>query len=80
MPGPPDTGVGGGDGAGFGKDRGQSHCDEPQREGGLSVNRTQRYDAAIIGAGQGEKPLVIAMAAAGYRTAIIEREHVGGAA
>ena len=46
----------------------------------MSVNRTQRYDAAIIGAGQGEKLLAIAMAAAGYRTAIIEREHVGGAA
>ena len=42
----------------------------------MSVNGTQHYDAAIIGAGQGGKP--IAMAAAGYGTAIIEREHVGG--
>jgi len=25
----------------------------------LSVNRTQRYDAAIIDAGQGEKPLAM---------------------
>jgi hypothetical protein len=32
---------------------------EPQREGVLSVNRTRRYDAAIIGAGQGEKPLAM---------------------
>ena len=44
------------------------------------MNGTRHYDAAIIGAGQGEKPLAIAMAAAGYRMAIIEREHVGGAA
>jgi pyruvate/2-oxoglutarate dehydrogenase complex dihydrolipoamide dehydrogenase (E3) component len=42
------------------------------------VNGTQHYDAAIIGAGQGGKPFAIAMAAAGYGTAIIEREHVGG--
>jgi pyruvate/2-oxoglutarate dehydrogenase complex dihydrolipoamide dehydrogenase (E3) component len=38
----------------------------------------QHYDAAIIGTGQGGKPFAIAMAAAGYGTAIIEREHVGG--
>ena len=42
------------------------------------MNGTQHYDAAIIGVGQGRKPFAIAMAAAGYGTAIIEREHVGG--
>ncbi|WP_376796847.1 mercuric reductase [Thermogemmatispora sp.] len=36
------------------------------------------YDAIIIGAGQGGGPLATALAKAGRRTAIIEREHIGG--
>jgi dihydrolipoamide dehydrogenase len=36
------------------------------------------YDAVIIGAGQSGKPLALALARAGWKTAIIEREHVGG--
>jgi pyruvate/2-oxoglutarate dehydrogenase complex dihydrolipoamide dehydrogenase (E3) component len=39
---------------------------------------TQHYDAIIIGAGQGGVPLARALAAAGRRTALVEREHVGG--
>lgn len=39
---------------------------------------TKEYDAIVIGSGQGGKPLAIALAAAGWRTAIIEREHIGG--
>lgn len=35
-------------------------------------------DAAIIGAGQSGVPLAVALAQAGRRTALIEREHVGG--
>src|ERR671937_1725502 len=42
------------------------------------MNRTHHYDAVVIGAGQGGIPLAIALARAGRRTAIIEREHVGG--
>jgi pyruvate/2-oxoglutarate dehydrogenase complex dihydrolipoamide dehydrogenase (E3) component len=38
----------------------------------------QAYDAVIIGAGQGGGPLSTALARAGRRTALIEREHVGG--
>src|SRR2546422_10547244 len=38
----------------------------------------EQYDAIIIGAGQGGGPLSTALARAGWRTAIIEREHVGG--
>src|SRR5437762_5520333 len=38
----------------------------------------QHYDAIIIGAGQGGMPLSRALAEAGRKTAIIEREHVGG--
>jgi len=38
----------------------------------------QRYDAIVIGAGQGGGPLASALAEAGRKTAIIEREHVGG--
>ena len=37
-----------------------------------------QYDALIIGVGQAGKPLSVAMAKAGWKTAIIEREHVGG--
>ncbi|MDQ3363678.1 MAG: FAD-dependent oxidoreductase, partial [Actinomycetota bacterium] len=38
----------------------------------------QHYDAVVIGAGQGGSPLAGALAGAGHKTAIIEREHVGG--
>src|SRR5437867_7746727 len=38
----------------------------------------QHYDAIVIGAGQGGMPLSRALAGAGRKTAIIEREHVGG--
>lgn len=39
---------------------------------------SQKYDAVVIGSGQGGKPLALALAKAGRRTAIVEREHVGG--
>src|ERR671937_2902367 len=42
------------------------------------MNRTHHYDAVVIGAGQGGIPLAIALARAGYKTALVEREHVGG--
>src|SRR6476646_6198624 len=39
---------------------------------------TQHYDALVVGAGQAGVPLAGALAAAGRRTALVEREHVGG--
>src|SRR6266571_1199754 len=36
------------------------------------------YDAVIIGTGQSGKPLAIALARAGWKVAVIEREYVGG--
>src|SRR5438046_5261218 len=39
---------------------------------------TEHYDAIVIGAGQGGMPLSRALAAAGRKTAIIDREHIGG--
>ncbi len=39
---------------------------------------TTHYDAIVIGAGQSGGPLSTDLAKAGYKTAIIEREHVGG--
>ncbi len=39
---------------------------------------TERFDAIVIGTGQGGGPLAGKMAGAGWRTAVIEREHVGG--
>jgi pyruvate/2-oxoglutarate dehydrogenase complex dihydrolipoamide dehydrogenase (E3) component len=40
--------------------------------------QTERFDAIIIGSGQAGSPLAEALAAAGWKTALIEREHVGG--
>jgi pyruvate/2-oxoglutarate dehydrogenase complex dihydrolipoamide dehydrogenase (E3) component len=37
-----------------------------------------QYDAVIIGAGQAGVPLATTLAKAGYRTVLVEREHVGG--
>ena len=38
----------------------------------------ERYDDAVIGTGQGGKPLARALAGAGRSVAIIERDRVGG--
>src|SRR5258708_18493357 len=38
----------------------------------------EQFDAIVIGAGQAGGPLSSALAKAGYKTAIVEREHVGG--
>nr|MDQ3361457.1 FAD-dependent oxidoreductase [Actinomycetota bacterium] len=40
--------------------------------------QAQHYDAVVIGSGQGGSPLAGTLAGAGRKTAIIEREHVGG--
>jgi pyruvate/2-oxoglutarate dehydrogenase complex dihydrolipoamide dehydrogenase (E3) component len=42
------------------------------------VRETVDYDAIIIGSGQAGGPLATALARAGRRTALVEREHVGG--
>src|SRR3981081_3668224 len=39
---------------------------------------TTHYDAIVIGAGQSGGPLRTALARAGQRTVLIEREHIGG--
>ena len=38
----------------------------------------EQFDAIVIGSGQGGNPLARALAKAGKRTAVIEREHIGG--
>lgn len=38
----------------------------------------EQYDAIVIGSGQGGKPLSIALAKAGWKTALIERQYIGG--
>src|SRR2546423_15480771 len=35
-------------------------------------------DAIILGTGQAGKPLALSLAKAGWRTAVLERQHVGG--
>src|SRR5687768_12226281 len=42
------------------------------------MSRPEKYDAIVIGAGQGGVPLSTALAGAGKRTLLVEREHVGG--
>src|ERR1700704_1581801 len=42
------------------------------------MTQPTRYDAIVIGSGQAGNPLSRTLAEAGWRTAIIEREHVGG--
>ncbi|MCQ3979506.1 MAG: FAD-containing oxidoreductase [Anaerolineae bacterium] len=39
---------------------------------------TQKYDAIIIGAGQAGGPFSTTLAQAGWKTALVEREHIGG--
>jgi pyruvate/2-oxoglutarate dehydrogenase complex dihydrolipoamide dehydrogenase (E3) component len=46
--------------------------------GSPDINVPKRYDAIVIGSGQGGSPLCQALAQAGMRTALIEREHIGG--
>jgi pyruvate/2-oxoglutarate dehydrogenase complex dihydrolipoamide dehydrogenase (E3) component len=40
--------------------------------------KASAYEAVIIGTGQSGKPLALALARAGWKVAVIEREHVGG--
>ena len=38
----------------------------------------EHYDCVVIGSGQAGKPLALDLAKAGWKTAIVERQHVGG--
>lgn len=42
------------------------------------MSQTELYDAIVVGSGQAGTPLCRALAEAGMRTALVEREHVGG--
>lgn len=42
------------------------------------MSSTEHYDAVVIGSGQSGTPLARKLAQAGWKTAIIERTHVGG--
>jgi pyruvate/2-oxoglutarate dehydrogenase complex dihydrolipoamide dehydrogenase (E3) component len=42
------------------------------------MSAPEQYQAIVIGSGQGGTPLCFALADAGFRTALVEREHVGG--
>src|SRR4051812_35728427 len=42
------------------------------------MDEADRYQAIVIGSGQGGTPLCQALASAGFKTALIERAHVGG--
>lgn len=40
--------------------------------------KAETYDAIVIGSGQGGTPLSVALAKAGRKTVIVERDHIGG--
>jgi pyruvate/2-oxoglutarate dehydrogenase complex dihydrolipoamide dehydrogenase (E3) component len=42
------------------------------------AQQREQYDAIIIGSGQAGTPLASTLAGAGWKTALVEREHVGG--
>ncbi len=42
------------------------------------MSHTRRYDTIVVGSGQGGKPLAVALANAGRKVALVEREHIGG--
>ncbi len=44
----------------------------------MSASDQDHYQAIVIGSGQGGTPLCFALAGAGFRTALVERKHVGG--
>src|SRR6202158_1098841 len=44
----------------------------------MAANASKNFDAIVIGSGQGGTPLCQALAGAGMRTVLVEREHVGG--
>jgi pyruvate/2-oxoglutarate dehydrogenase complex dihydrolipoamide dehydrogenase (E3) component len=44
----------------------------------MSTTAPERFDAIIIGSGQRGNPLCLALAKAGWKTALAERQHVGG--
>ena len=44
----------------------------------MSAAIVESFDAIVIGSGQGGNPLAGALAAAGKKTALIERQDVGG--
>ena len=58
------------------------HCDS--REFGIVLAKGEKmaaersYDAVVIGAGQGGKPLSIVLAKAGLKIALVEERYVGG--
>jgi pyruvate/2-oxoglutarate dehydrogenase complex dihydrolipoamide dehydrogenase (E3) component len=44
----------------------------------MSSTSSRSYDAIVIGTGQAGKPLARSLAVAGWRVAVLERDHVGG--
>jgi pyruvate/2-oxoglutarate dehydrogenase complex dihydrolipoamide dehydrogenase (E3) component len=42
------------------------------------MSAPEQFQAIVIGSGQGGNPLCAALAGAGLRTALVEREHIGG--
>ena len=45
---------------------------------GGKMTAERSYDAIVIGAGQGGKPLSMVLARAGFKSAVVEERYVGG--
>src|SRR5262245_66288963 len=50
----------------------------PYAHGIIAMAMTRKFDAIVIGTGQSGPPLADRLTQEGFRTAIIERKHVGG--
>ena len=44
----------------------------------MASDTSEHFDAIVLGTGQGGKPLALALARAGWKTAVLERGAVGG--
>ncbi len=44
----------------------------------MADTKTETYDAIVIGAGQGGKPLAMELTTSGRKTALVERKYIGG--
>ena len=58
--------------------KGRGDLERQGKTKGVDMENVRSYDAIVIGTGQGGKPLSMALAEAGLKTAVVEKWQVGG--